>query len=136
MSKHDNYLYPAVFTYMDGYDICVDFPDFELSTQGETETQALAMAKEALGGRIWCMEEDNEALPQPSLITQIKPTENQRIVLVDVYMPAIRLSETNKSVNRTVTLPAWLNAAALDKGINFSQALQQTLMNELGVRPL
>ncbi|CAM4258270.1 Uncharacterised protein [Chlamydia abortus] len=39
----------------------------------------------------------------------------------------------NRSVNRTVTLPAWLNAAALEKGINFSQALQSKLMQELGI---
>jgi len=58
---------------------------------------------------------------------------NEQAALIDVYMPSIRLSQENRSVNRTVTLPAWLNAAALEKGINFSQALQATLINELGI---
>ncbi len=41
--------------------------------------------------------------------------ENERAVLVDVYMPSIRMAQVNRSVNRTVTLPAWLNAAALER---------------------
>jgi len=42
------------------------------------------------------------------------------------------MAKENKSVNRTVTLPAWLNAAALEKGVNFSQALQAALIEQLG----
>lgn len=41
--------------------------------------------------------------------------ENERAVLVDVYMPSIRMAQVNRSVNRTVTLPARLNAAALER---------------------
>lgn len=41
--------------------------------------------------------------------------ENERAVLVDVYMPSIRMAQVNRSVNRIVTLPAWLNAAALER---------------------
>ncbi len=48
-------------------------------------------------------------------------------MLVDVYMPSIRMVKVNRSVNRTVTLPAWLNAAALERNINFSQVLQDAL---------
>ncbi|MCL1866547.1 MAG: type II toxin-antitoxin system HicB family antitoxin, partial [Oscillospiraceae bacterium] len=59
--------------------------------------------------------------------------KGEQVALIDVFMPAVRLSQQNRSINRTVTLPAWLNAAALEKGINFSQALQSTLMNELGI---
>jgi len=52
-------------------------------------------------------------------------------VLVDVYMPSIRNANANKSVNRTVTLPAWLNAAALERNINFSQVLQEALKQQI-----
>ena len=54
-----------------------------------------------------------------------------RAVLVDVYMPSIRQAHINRSVNRTVTLPAWLNAAALERNINFSQVLQDALKAQL-----
>ena len=46
-------------------------------------------------------------------------------------MPSIRMAQVNKSVNRTVTLPAWLNAAALERNINFSQVLQEALKAQL-----
>ena len=54
-------------------------------------------------------------------------------MLIDVYMPSIRMAHVNRSVNRTVTLPAWLNAAAQEKNINFSQVLQDGLKQRLGV---
>lgn len=57
--------------------------------------------------------------------------ENERVVLVDVYMPSIRMAQVNRSVNRTVTLPAWLNAAALERNVNFSQILQDALKEKL-----
>ncbi len=46
-------------------------------------------------------------------------------------MPSIRNANVNKSVNRTVTLPAWLNAAALERNINFSQVLQEALKQQI-----
>lgn len=59
--------------------------------------------------------------------------ENDRVVLVDVNMPSVRLSNVHKSVSRTVTLPAWLNAAAVEEHVNFSQVLQTALINQLGL---
>ena len=50
-----------------------------------------------------------------------------------VYMPSIRMANINRSVNRTVTLPAWLNAAALERNINFSQVLQDALKAQLHI---
>jgi len=48
-------------------------------------------------------------------------------------MPAVRMAQNNKSINRTVTLPAWLNAAALERNINFSQVLQDALKTQMGI---
>jgi hypothetical protein len=76
---------------------------------------------------------DGELIPPPSTLAEVQAANNERTALIDVYMPSIRMAQINRSVNRTVTLPAWLNAAALEKGINFSQALQSMLMNELGI---
>ncbi len=44
-------------------------------------------------------------------------------------MPSIRMVQINRSVSRTVTLIAWLNALALEHNINFSQVLQDALKN-------
>ena len=134
MKKQDKYLYPAVFTYEEDYEIAVTFPDLPgCATSGANEQEALEMAKDALGGHLWCLEKDGDKIPASTRLCDIKLNANEQSALIDVYMPAIRLSQENRSINRTVTLPAWLNAAALEKGINFSQALQVTLMNELGI---
>ena len=54
-----------------------------------------------------------------------------KAVLVEVFMPTIRMASVNKSVNRTVTLPAWLDAVAKEKGINCSRLLQDSLIQHL-----
>ena len=89
------------------------------------------MGKEALGLHLWGMEQDGEELPAPSAIKDVETEENEVIALIEVYMPSIRMAQENRSVNRTVTLPAWLNAKALEYGVNFSQVLQDALKNEL-----
>ena len=136
MKKQDKYVYPAIFTYEDGYEIAVTFPDFQgCATSGANEQEALAMAKDALGGHIWCLEKDGDKIPTPTNLRDVLLEPTEYVILIDVYMPAIRLSQETRSINRTVTLPAWLNAVALDKGINFSQVLQSALVHELGVNP-
>ncbi len=128
MKKKDRYVYPAVLTYEEGYEIAVTFPDLPgCATSGETEADALTMGKEALGLHLWGMETDGDEIPIPSKIKDIETEENEVIVLIEVFMPSVRLAQENRSVNRTVTLPAWLNAAALERNINFSETLQKAL---------
>ncbi len=134
MKKPDRYFYPAVFTFEPGREIAVVFPDLDCATSGENEDDALLSARECLGCVLHGLEEDGEEIPAPTPLTQIKTKENERTVLIDVFMPSIRLAQVNRSVNRTVTLPAWLNAAALEKGINFSQVLQDALKDKLDIR--
>lgn len=135
MKKPDIYVYPAVLTYEEGYEIAITFPDFPgCATSGETDKEALAMGKEALGLHLWGMETDGDEIPAPSEIKDISLDDNEVIALIEVYMPSVRLAQEKKSVNRTVTLPAWLNAAALERNINFSQVLQDALKAQIGYR--
>ena len=134
MSKErpSTYCYPAVLTFEEGYEIAVTFPDLPgCTTCGKTEADALAQAVEALGGHLWAMEENNEEIPAPSSLQSVAHDENESVILVSVYMPAVRLAEVNRSVSRTVTLPAWMNAAAQARKINFSQVLQEALRARL-----
>ena len=48
-------------------------------------------------------------------------------------MPSVRMANENRAVNRTVTLPAWLNAAALERNINFSQVLQEAMKTKMNL---
>lgn len=130
----ERYFYPAIFTYEPGQEIAVVFPDLDVATSGVNEDDALLSARELLGCVMFGLEEDGEPLPVPTPLSSVALEDNERAVLVDVYMPSVRMAQNNKSVNRTVTLPAWLNAAALERNINFSQVLQEALKNQMGLR--
>lgn len=131
--KEDRYFYPAVFTYEDGKEIAVEFPDLNCATSGTNEEDALMSARELLGCVIFGLEQDCEPLPEPTALSNIKTGKNEKTVLVDVFMPSIRMEQKTKAVTKTVTVPAWLNAKALAENINFSQTLQEALCKKLGV---
>ena len=133
MRKQDRYFFPAIFTYEDGQEIAVEFPDLDVATCGKDDADALLSARELLGITLLGLEEDGEAIPAPSKFSALSLAPNQRAALIDVYMPAIRLAGVNKAVTRTVTVPAWLNAAALGQGFNFSKVLQEALKERLGI---
>lgn len=130
MKNIERYFYPAIFTYEPNQEIAVTFPDLDVATSGVDENDALLSARELLGCVLCGLEEDNETIPAPTPLSQINGQDNERVVLIDVYMPSVRLAHVNRSVNRTVTLPAWLNAAALERGVNFSQVLQDALKSQ------
>ncbi len=133
MKKEERYFYPAIFQYEEGQEISVLFPDLDCATCGVDDKDALLSARELLGCVLYGLEEDGEDIPAPTPLSDIKTQDNEKVVLIDVYMPSVRMAEENKSVNRTVTLPAWLNAAAVERNINFSQTLQEALREKIHV---
>ena len=133
VKKEDKYYYPAIFSYEEGQEIAVEFPDLGTATSGVDDADAFNSAKELLGITILGMEEDGEELPEPSKIKDLKLADNETAMVIEAYMPSIRMANMNKSVNRTVTLPAWLNAKALEYNINFSQLLQDAIKKQLKI---
>lgn len=129
----DTYAYPAVCTRYDNGVISVEFPDLGVATDGDDQEHALKMGRELLGLVMVGMEDDGDPIPKPSDISNLELQPDQYTMMVDVYMPSIRMATVNKSVKRTVTLPAWLNAKAMEYGVNFSQVLQDALKKQLGL---
>lgn len=54
------------------------------------------------------------------------------IIVVDVE--AYAKEHFDKSVRKTLTIPAWLNTVALEMNLNFSQVLQEALLAKVQVR--
>lgn len=71
MKKTERYFYPAIFTYEDGKEISVLFPDLDVVTSGEDETDALLSAKELLGCALYGLEEDKKPIPEPSVVNAV-----------------------------------------------------------------
>lgn len=128
------YAFPAFF-YFDEDGISIEFPDLPGCLPcAQTQEEAFHNAKEALGLHLYGMEQDHDPIPEPTPVNQLSPEDGGVVVMVEVFMPAVRERMNNKSVNRTVTLPAWLNAAAQERNINFSQVLQDALKSQIGTR--
>ena len=133
MLKND-YIFPALFTY-DADGITVEFPDLPGAiTAGDTEDEALLMAKECLELHLYGMEEDKDEIPNASHIINIEHNKNQALVLIKANMRATRDEMNNKAVKKTLTIPKWLNDEAMNKKINFSAILKEALKDELGIR--
>jgi len=82
---------------------------------------------------VFGMEQDNNPIPEPSAIRNINLGENQRTVLVEVYMPPFRAQQENKYIKKTLTIPEWLNILGEKNNINFSQLLQKALKQHLNI---
>jgi predicted RNase H-like HicB family nuclease len=133
MLKKDKYSYIAVISFDDD-GISIDFPDLDgCFTCAETEDEIYKMAKEVLGLHLWSMEQDGEAIPEPSSIKNIKLNRNETAMLIEVFMPPVRDRINNRVVKKTLTIPQWLNAEAEKHGVNFSQVLQNGLKEYLHI---
>ena len=130
----DHYTYPAIFSY-DADGISVEFPDLPgCLTCADNSSTAISRAKEALAVHLIGIEDDNEEVPTPSDIALIAPLEpSQAIILVDVWMPIYKDKIKYSSVKKTLTIPKWLNDLAEDNHINFSQLLQSSIKDQLGL---
>lgn len=132
MSK-ERYIYPALFSF-DSDGISIEYPDLPgCLTCAHTEEEAFKCAKEALELHLYGMEEDGEEPPEPSKVSDLELEKNQAAVLVEAWMLPFREKIATKSVNRTVTLPHWLNVLADTDKVNCSQLLQSSLKDHFGI---
>ena len=130
----DKYSYPAVFHYADD-GISIEFPDLPgCFSCANTTDEAMARAKEAMELHLYCLEKDGDPIPEPAPLTSIELQPNERMIMIEVYMPAFRYAHENKAVKKTLTVPKWLNDMAEQHQVNFSQILQAGLKSYLGIQ--
>lgn len=139
-------MYPACF-YKEKEGYSVIFPDLNyLATQGNNLEDAITMAVECLAGFLHSCKANGETLPAPSNLQSIDPAAVSKEVspdtpigeafvnMVSVDVESYAKEYFDKSVRKTLTIPAWLNTAAQEQGINFSQTLQEALLSKVQTR--
>ena len=128
------YVYPAVFTpEKEGYSII--FPDLESCyTCGNSLEDGLEMARDVLALVLYGYEKDGRTIPVPSERTAIPLNEGEFVNYVVCDTMLYRKMHNNKAVKKTLTVPEWLNEEAMAIGINFSQVLQEALMQRLSYK--
>lgn len=116
-----------------GYVVYV--PDFDINTEGDTVTEAIEMARDAIGVVGIDMEDDGEALPEPTAVSELKVDSAVEIVtLVDVDFGEYRRKNDMRAVKKNCTIPSWLNFEAEKAGVNFSAILTAALKSELKIQ--
>lgn len=136
-------VYPACFFKEDeGYSVI--FPDLNwLATCGKDENEAMSMAVDCLAGYLYTSWLDGEDVPRPSSIKDVSLSKvagelgfddfDGFVTMVSVDVMDYARSHFEKSVRKTLTIPAWLDKAAREKHINFSQTLQEALIAKIKV---
>jgi predicted RNase H-like HicB family nuclease len=127
------YVYPAIFAQEDNV-YTVRFPDIEgCYTHGETLSEAMDMAKDALNLMLYGYEVDGVKFNPPSDIRKIELEENEFTSLISCDTIEYRRYFDNKAVKKTLTIPNWLNVMSEKAHVNFSAVLQEALMEKLGI---
>ena len=96
--------------------------------------QAYSMAVDALGLALTSREAENEIIPEPSDPTAISVQKDSFLVVIEFDMLAYKKRTNPRAVKKTLSIPEWLNEEATAVGVNFSQVLQEALMQKLQIK--
>lgn len=134
--------YP-VFIAEHNKDYLVFVPDFEIYTEGKNMTDAIEMARDAIGLKGIDYEDDgkelpkasnyNEAMAKAKADTEIFDYSQGIITMVDIDFSNYRKRHDNRMVKKNCTIPYYLNVEAEKEGVNFSKLLQEALQKKLGL---
>ena len=122
--------YPAIFTF-ESNQYWVEFIDLKgCFSTGTTLPEAIENSKEAMG---LFLEDLTEFPICTTDIKSIKLEDNQIISFVSIDLEEHKRKYNNKSVKKTLSIPAWLNTIAEKENVNFSQILQTALKDYLKI---
>ncbi len=128
------YVYPAVFTPEKNGAFSVNFPDLEgCYTCGDNLEDGLEMAEDVLALVLYGYEKDHRLIPVPSRRNDLKVSGEEFVNYISCDTMAYRRKFNNKAVKKTLTIPEWMNEEAIALGLNFSQVLQDALLQKMHI---
>lgn len=126
--------YPAIFHKAEEGGFWVSFPDIpECLTQGDDMDEAYEMAADALGLALTTMKENKEKIPKASTPESVE-IKDGFLVIIEFNMAEYLRKHSSRAVKKTLSIPEWLNEAAVKAGINFSQSLQEILIQKINAK--
>lgn len=125
--------YPAIVTVCKKEErYTVKFIDFECSVVGKTMADAILLAQEEMGKYLSKLSELPDVFSR-SVKLNLNEDVYEDVIYIAVDMLNYYKRNSKKIINKTVTLPEWLNELAEESGINFSKILREGLKKELGI---
>lgn len=123
--------YPAIFHKAEEGGFWVSFPDFpECFTDGDSIEEVYEMAVDALGLALTSRKEEGQKIPSPTAVTDLT-SDDGIFVLIQFDMLEYQKRHNAKAVKKTLSIPEWMNIEATAAGVNFSQVLQDALLQKL-----
>lgn len=89
------------------------------------------MGEDVLAFTLYDYEREQRTIPQPSQASELSLKEGEFINFIACDTIEYRKKQNKKMVKKTLTIPEWLNEAATERNINFSQALQEALVAKI-----
>lgn len=128
----NRYSYPAVFTPEDNGQFSINFPDLEgCYTCGDDITDGIMMAEDVLAFTLYDYEKEGKVIPIPSSPDSIPLKEGEFVNFIACDTLEYRKRFNSKAVKKTLSIPEWLNEAATASDLNFSQVLQEALIQKI-----
>ena len=128
------YIYPAIFTSEENGKFSITFPDIDgCYTCGDDLGDGMEMAQDALSLMLTHLEDEKRAIPPASDINDLNVQSDGFATYISCDTTIYRRLVNNTAVKKTLSIPAWLNDAAMAAGLNFSQVLQEALKSQLNV---
>lgn len=126
------YVYPAVFT-KEKHGYSINFPDLEnCYTCGDTLEDGIMMAEDVLALTLYHYERESKPIPAPTDRDKLAIQKNEFVNYIACDTIEYQKRNNNRAVKKTLSIPEWLNEAAIAKGLNFSAILQEALKAHLG----
>jgi predicted RNase H-like HicB family nuclease len=126
------YAYPAIFTPEENGEYSVVFPDLEgCYTCGDSLEDGIEMAEDALALTLYGYETEGREIPSPSPANAFSLTDGAFVNYIACDTMTYRKRYNNRAVKKTLSIPEWLNEAASSMGLNFSQVLQEALIQKI-----
>lgn len=100
---------------------------------GDTLADAILMATDAASGWVLDELENGNPAPQASPLASITPEPGGFVSMLVLDMDTYAELYGEKAVQKSLSIPAWLNTFAEKKHIDFSQVLQDALKERVGV---
>jgi predicted RNase H-like HicB family nuclease len=127
--------YPVIISYDSSekdYPYFAHIIDLDSDTTGKSLEDVIRMARCGISDEIIARQESGLEVPKAS--RNVQTTNKDEIVTyIDVDINKYRTLVDNRTVKKTVTIPSYLNELGKEKGINFSEALTNTLRKELSI---
>jgi len=125
--------YPAIITYCeDDNSYSVEFPDLPGCVSGGFSLiEAIEMGVDAASGWILTEIEAGNVIPKASDPREINIADDKSFInMLVLDMDSYSKKYSSKCIRKNVTLPKWVNTLAEKNNVNFSQLLQNTIVEK------